>query len=72
MSGMHPRDIVILCCYVVIFLALGVVIKWEYFTPYDSDPTGEKSKRIRLRAYITTLIAWVVMAIAQWWKIAGR
>jgi hypothetical protein len=72
MAGMHPRDIVILCCYLVIFLALGIVLKWEYFAHYDSDPTGEKSKRIRLRAHITMLIAWVVMAIAQWGKIAGR
>jgi hypothetical protein len=47
-----------------------IVIRWEYFTPYDSDPTGEKSKRIRLRAYITMAIAWAVMAVAQWWKIA--
>jgi len=72
MASMLSRDIVILCCYLVIFVALGIVLKWEYFTPYDSDPTGKKLKRVRLRAYITTLIAWVVMAIAQWWKIAGR
>lgn len=66
---MHNRDIVILCCYCVIFVGLGVVIKWEYFTPYDSDPTGEKSKRIRLRAYLIMAVAWVVMAVAQWTKV---
>jgi hypothetical protein len=71
MAAMHFRDLVILCCYLVIFVALGIVIRWEYFTPCDSDPTGEKSKRTRLRAYITMAIAWAVMAIAQWWKIAG-
>lgn len=66
---MHNRDIVILCCYCVIFVELGIVIRWEYFTSYDSDPTGEKSKRIRLRAYLTMAVAWAVMAIAQWTKL---
>jgi hypothetical protein len=66
---MHFRNLVILCCYLVIFVGFVIVFRWEYFAPYDSDPTGEKSKRIRLRAYITMAIAYVVMAIAQWGKI---
>jgi len=64
MDGMHFRNLLILCCYCVVFVALGIVIRWEYFTPYDSDPTGEKFKRIRLRAYVTMAIAWAVMAVA--------
>jgi hypothetical protein len=69
MASMHVRNLVILCCYFVIFVALGIVFRWEYFTPYNSDPTGEKSKRIRLRAYLTMAVAWAVMAVAQWGKI---
>jgi hypothetical protein len=71
MVGMHTRNIIIFCCYFVIFVALGIVIRWEYFSPFDSDPTGEKSKRARLRAYLTMVVAWAVMAIVQLWKIAG-
>jgi hypothetical protein len=68
MAGMHFRSLLILFCYCVVFVTLGIVIRWEYFAPYDSDPTGEKSKKIRLRAYSTMAIAWTVMAIAQWTK----
>ena len=71
MVGTRMRNIIILCCYLVIFVVLGIVIRWEYFSPFDSDPTGGKSKRARLRAYLTMAVAWAVMAIVQWWKIAG-
>jgi hypothetical protein len=64
----HPRDFIILCCYCAIFAALGVVIRREYFSPYLSDPTGQKMKRLKLRVYAVEAIAWVVLAILQWWK----
>jgi len=63
---MHNRDIVILCCYCVIFVAFVIVLRQEFFgLPY---PTEEKSKRLRIRAYVTILIAYAVMAIARWAK----
>jgi len=63
---MHHRNIVILCCYGVIFVAFVIVLMQEYFgLPY---PTEEKAKRVRIRAYVTILIAYTVMAIARWAK----
>jgi hypothetical protein len=69
MAGMRLQNIVILGCYLVIFVGLGVVIWWEYFSTQDSDPTGMKSKRVRLRAYVAMAIAWLIMAIVQSTKI---
>jgi hypothetical protein len=65
MAGMHTRDIVILCCYCVIFVALGVVIRWEYFDP---GPPGEKSKRLRVIGYLTAAIAFTVLAVIHFYR----
>jgi hypothetical protein len=64
---MHVRDIVILCCFFIIFVGFGLILRQEYFDrPY---PPGEKSKRLRLIAYAMVTVAWAVMAVAQWGKI---
>jgi hypothetical protein len=62
---MHARDIVILCCYCVTFVAFGVVIRWEYFDP---EPPGKKSKRLRLAGYLTTAIAFAVLAVVHFYR----
>lgn len=64
----HVRNVLIASCYCVIFAALGVVIRREYFTPYVTDPSGEKMKRLRRRVYAIEAIAWIVMGITQWWN----
>jgi hypothetical protein len=59
---MHARDIVILYCYCVIFVALGVVIRWEYFDP---EPPGKKAEPLRLAGCLTTAIAFAVLAVVH-------
>jgi hypothetical protein len=66
MAGMHNKDIMILCCYCVILVTLGVVIREEYF---NSESDGKKSKKLRLRAYGVMAIAWAVAAVVQLTKI---
>jgi len=66
MAGMHNKDIIILCCYCVIFVTLGVVIRAEYFS---SEPDVKKSKKLRLRAYVVMAIAWAVAAVVQLTKV---
>jgi hypothetical protein len=66
---MQTRDIVDLCCYCVIFAALGVIIRWEYFAP---GPPGEKSKRVKLAGYLTTAIAFSVLAVVHFHRVFAK
>jgi hypothetical protein len=69
MADIDPyRGFLIVCCFCVIFAALGVAIRREYYSPYLSDPTGEKTKRLRRRVYAIQAVAWIVLGIAHWWK----
>ena len=49
-------------------VALGIGMWREYFAPYPSDVTGEKSKRLRRRIYLVELAVWIVIGITQWWR----
>lgn len=62
---MYASNMVILCCWCVIFAALGVVIRWEYFDP---KPPGEKSKRVRLIGYLTMAIAYAVLSVIFFYR----
>jgi hypothetical protein len=62
------KDILIVCCFCVLFATSGVAIRREYYSPYPSDPKGEKIKRLRRRVYAIQAVAWIVMAIVYWWR----
>ena len=59
----HYRDFVALCCFCVVFAALGLVIWREYYSQYPSDPTGEKMKGLRRRVNAIEAIAWIALAM---------
>jgi hypothetical protein len=65
MAPMNTRHTIIWCCDAAIFVALGLIIRQEYFVSVYSDSYDKKSKNLKIICFTAASIAWFIMAIAQ-------
>jgi len=63
---MHHKALIIYCCLGAQVVAMSMVIRREYFSPYPSDPTGTRMRSLKRMMYLISVITWIVIAIAQW------
>ena len=63
---MPHLSLIVYCCLILQVVAVSVIVWREYFSPYESDESGKKIRRLKRSMYALCFITWILIAILQW------